>query len=48
MDDYVNLTSFAHHPFYTEFAIEVEDNWSWDKAYNPSVGRVDASDGLCY
>ena len=34
MDDYVNLTSFTHHPFYTEFAIEVEDNWSWDKAYN--------------
>ena len=28
MDDYVNLTSFTHHPFYTEFAIEVEDNWS--------------------
>ena len=26
MDDYVNLTSFTHHPFYTEFAIEVEDN----------------------
>ena len=34
MDDYVNLTSFTHHPFYTEFAIEVEDNWSWDKSYN--------------
>ena len=34
MDDYVNLTSFTHHPFYTEFALEVEDNWAWDKAYN--------------
>ncbi len=33
-EDYVALTSFTHHPFYTEFAIEVEDNWSWDKSYN--------------
>ena len=32
--DYVTLTSFTHHPFYTEFAIEVEDNWRWDKAWN--------------
>lgn len=34
MDDYVGLTSFTHHPFYTRFAIEVEDNWLWDEAYN--------------
>ena len=27
MDDYVSLTSFTHHPFYTQFALEVEDNW---------------------
>lgn len=33
-DDYVTLTSFTHHPFYTWFAIEVCDNWRWDKAYN--------------
>ena len=33
-DDYVNLTSFTHHPFYTEFAIEVEDNWRWTPAWN--------------
>ena len=33
-DDYVSLTSFTHHPFYTQFAIEVCDNWRWDKAYN--------------
>ena len=32
--DYVSLTSFTHHPFYTKFAIEVEDNWRWDEAYN--------------
>ena len=33
-DDYVSLTSFTHHPFYSEFAIEVCDNWRWDKAWN--------------
>ena len=33
-DDYVNLTSFTHHPFYQPFIIEVCDNWRWDSAYN--------------
>jgi len=33
-DDYVTLTSFTHHPFYTSFVIEVCDNWRYDKAYN--------------
>lgn len=36
-DDYVTLTSFTHHPFYTEFAIEVSDNWRWDTAYNVPI-----------
>ena len=34
MEDYVNLSSFSHHPFYEEFIIEVPDNWRWDTAYN--------------
>ncbi len=34
MDDYVNITSFTHHPFYEQFVIEVPDNWRWDTAYN--------------
>ena len=33
-DDYVNITSYTHHPFYSTFAIEVEDNWRWTPAYN--------------
>ena len=33
-DDYVSITSFTHHPFYTQFALEVCDNWRWDKSYN--------------
>ena len=33
-DDYVSLTSFTHHPFYTQFVIEVQDNWRWALSYN--------------
>jgi len=33
-DDYVDLTSYTHHPFYQKFALEIPDNWSWDEAYN--------------
>ena len=33
-DDYVNISSFTHHPFYQPFIIEVCDNWRWDSAYN--------------
>ena len=33
-EDYITLTSFTHHPFYTWFPIEVCDNWRWDQAYN--------------
>lgn len=34
MDDYVSLTSFTHHPFYTQFPIEIPDNWRWSMSYN--------------
>ena len=27
MDDYISLTSYTHHPFYTQFNVEVQDNW---------------------
>lgn len=33
-DDYVSLTSFTHHPFYSQFTIEVPDNWLWTLSYN--------------
>lgn len=33
-DNYVSLTSFTHHPFYTAFPIEVPDNWRWALSYN--------------
>ena len=33
-DDYVSITSYTHHPFYTRFALEVPDNWRMDQMYN--------------
>lgn len=33
-DDYVSLTSFTHHPFYTQMNIEIPDNWRNGLSYN--------------
>ena len=33
-DDYVYLTSYTHHPFYTKFILEIQDNWRWAESYN--------------
>lgn len=33
-DDYVELTSFTHHPFYQKFVLEVPDNWASEEVYN--------------
>ena len=32
--DYVTVTSYTHHPFYTQFAVEVQDNWRFPQSYN--------------
>lgn len=34
MDDYVSLTSYTHHPFYSSFILEIPDNWAWGSSYN--------------
>lgn len=36
----VNITSFNHHPFYTEFAVEIADNWTWAKSYNVPLDEL--------
>ena len=33
-EDYISLTSYTHHPFYTAFPVEVPDNWRWALSYN--------------
>ena len=34
LDDYIGFTSYTHHPFYTQFAMEVADNWRWTPSWN--------------
>lgn len=34
MENYIDLSSFTHHPFYEQFVLEVPDNWMWGKVYN--------------
>ena len=33
-NDYVSLTSYTHHPFYSSFILEIQDNWRWASSYN--------------
>ncbi|MCK4889282.1 MAG: aminopeptidase [Candidatus Aminicenantes bacterium] len=33
MDDYIEITSYSHHPFYKKFRLEIPDNWSYDRNY---------------
>jgi len=39
-DDYVSITSYTHHPFYTQFAVEVQDNWRWEPSYNVPMDEM--------
>lgn len=40
-DDYVTFTSYTHHPMWTQFAVEVQDNWRWPLSWNVPI------DDLC-
>lgn len=33
-EDYVELTSYNHHPFYEKFRLEIPDNWDYAEYYN--------------
>ena len=39
-DDYVSITSYTHHPFYSSFALEIPDNWRWDSSYNLPIDEL--------
>ncbi len=41
MDDYIEITSYTHHPFYSKFILEVPDNWSWDELYNVPINEME-------
>ncbi|MGC9375276.1 MAG: aminopeptidase C [Bacteroidales bacterium] len=36
-EDYIEVTSFTHHPYYSKFILEVPDNWSYDEVYNVTM-----------
>lgn len=39
--NYIELTSFTHHPFYEWFVMEVPDNWEHEKFYNIPVVELE-------
>lgn len=39
-DDYVELTSFSHHPFYEQFQLEIPDNWDNASMYNLPIDEL--------
>ncbi len=41
MDDYVEISSYTHHPFYSKFIIEIPDNWMWDEVYNVPIDELE-------
>jgi aminopeptidase C len=45
LNDYVSITSYTHKPFYTQFAVEVQDNWrnplSWNLPMDDMMRIID-------
>ena len=39
-DDYVEITSFTHHPFYEKVMVEVPDNWDYATMYNLPLNEM--------
>jgi len=39
-DDYIEITSYTHHPYYTTFALEIPDNWSGGSYYNVPLDEL--------
>jgi bleomycin hydrolase len=40
-DDYLEISSFTHHPFYKPFVLEVPDNWAWNMVYNVQLDEME-------
>ena len=39
-DDYTTFTSYTHHPFWTQFAVEVQDNWRNPLSWNVPIDEL--------
>ncbi len=39
-ENYVELTSYTHHPYYQKFALEIPDNWAHNTYYNVPLDEL--------
>jgi bleomycin hydrolase len=39
-EDFIEISSFTHHPLYSRFVLEVPDNWAWGQVYNVSIDEM--------
>ena len=39
-NDYTTITSYTHHPFYTKFPVEVQDNWRQPGSWNLPMNEI--------
>jgi bleomycin hydrolase len=39
-DNYIEISSYLHHPFYKPFILEIPDNWSHDAYYNLPIDEL--------
>lgn len=42
-EDYITITSFTHAPFYSEFILNIPDNWSYGSMYNVPLDEMIAT-----
>ena len=40
VDDYIEITSYSHQPYYKEYIMEIPDNWLWSPIYNVHLDEL--------
>jgi len=40
VDDYIEITSYTHRPYYKPFIMEIPDNWLWAEIYNVKLDEM--------
>jgi len=39
-DDYIEITSYSHHPYYSSFSLEIPDNWAGGSYFNVPLDEL--------
>ncbi len=47
VDNYVSLTSFTHHPFYSQFVLELRDNYAGAQSFNLPLNEFQQAIDTC-